>query len=165
MPATYTIERGLSLEQVALLEKNKRLFDNANGIARYRGIKFANNSKSSVQKGLLIVPGLQDKDEICSQNRVYVNMHDPKKKPPEYIDSVYYFTETRILSESLKPPGGKFIVVLVKDIYFFEIDRFEYPSIREYRTDSGKKDVLLFFPVGRRLKLWFTKDYYEEFPF
>ncbi len=166
MPQTYTIEKGLPQEQILHLKSINRLCDSDNGIIRYRGFKFSSKSESEKQNGLIILPGLMKDDEVRSKNIVYINMREPKKAPPEYVDNVFYYKDSSTLSESTKKPNNKFVFVLARNVYSFKVEEFVHAPIHKCFTEQGKMDVLLFFPSDRMLLLCFTKgEINEEFPF
>lgn len=165
MPQTYTIEQGLSHEETIKVRNLNRLVDLENGVIRYRGIHFADSNTLSRRDRLHILPGLFDPNEVTSENRLYINMHNPRAKVPEYIDSVFYYKDSGALGESLITKGNKFVLVLARGIFKYRVGDFVNPLVYEYSIDRERKDVLLFFPTDRTLSLYFEKKTYDEFLF
>ena len=165
MPQTYTIEHELDQKKIQALRGTNKIIEYENEIVRYRGIEFSNDDDTSDQNRLLILPGLMRRDERRSENRVYINMRNPKAAPPKYIENVFYYRDSKSFSESSLKPKDNFVLVLARSVLWFEVEKFLSALIREHKIDNKRKDVLLFFPTDRLLRLKFVANVIEEFPF
>ncbi len=165
MPQTYTIEHELDQKKIQSLRDSNRLIEYENKIVRYRGIEFSNDDDISDQNKLLILPGLMRRDERRSENRVYINMRNPKAAPPKYIENVFYYRDSKSFSESSLKPKDNFVLVLARSILWFEVEKFNSSLVRKHEIDNRRRDVLLFFPTDRLLRLKFVENVIEEFPF